>query len=802
MSSGFTASRHMALILASATLPALCAAAQPEQAFRTLDTTAGTAVEAIATPLAAWSGTLVDGQGVFHPLQPVHQSAPIAATSSPPPAYYGQDPAGAPAATASRLEIRLQGLRFDPLHEVPPVVPALAQAPAAIDGPDYRLLQFVAPIRLEWRQELARRGLEIIDYVPDFAYLVRGEPAVFADLDSWSALRWSGPYPAAFRLSTGLTDEALQTVPATDGFYLLRGFPGEPLEPLLRGLAERGARVLEQGADSGGGATLKIGAPAAALLDLANLRAVAWIERAPHWKLMNAVARSNQILRKDLVEQVAGYYGQGEIVAVTDTGLSTGDVNTIHADFQGRVVGAATGGSCAGDWGGHDAHGTHVAGSVLGSGVRSGAHPGAGQYSGSNAGIAPRARLFMWSTCEDFSNLPQTDFYNNYWAQLYGWDHALRSNNNSWGSADSADEGRYNVYSRDTDRFVRNHPDMVAVFSAGNSGTDDDLDGVSDMTTTAPPSTAKNLISVGASESVRASGGFNPGGPCAYYGECWPDNFPVAPLAYDRVSDNPWGMVAFSGRGPTLSGRLKPDIAAPGTNIVSARSEIAPTDSVWGVYDNWYLYEGGTSMSSPLVTGGVAVVREFFRRAFNANPSASLVKAALINAASDMTPGQYGEVFRRPDINQGWGRMDLAATVLFGPGYLPAYYEAFGAAYELHTGEYSEIPIDVEGGSGLWVTLAWLDVAGTEASHGALVNDLDLEVVTPNGTTLYGFAGVVGQQRDRYNNFEGVDIASAAAGTYKIRVKGYNVAIGSQSYSVVVTGNLAISDLIFRNGFE
>src|SRR5690606_26607202 len=124
------------------------------------------------------------------------------------------------------------------------------------------------------------------------------------------------------------------------------------------------------------------------------------------------------------------------------------------------------------------------------------------------------------------------------------------------------------------------------------------------------------------------------------------------------------GMAAFSSRGPTLSGRLKPDIVGPGTNIVSTRNE--STGTGWGVYDTYYLYMGGTSMSTPLVAGGSAIVREYFQSVHGvANPGAALVKGLLINGAVDMTPGQYGagatqDVSRRPDNNQGWGRVDLA----------------------------------------------------------------------------------------------------------------------------------------------
>lgn len=796
------------LVLAAAISTALAgsvAAAGSGNIERLVPTAPGAATATPTFPTdRSWAATLAGGRAANVAGWSIATESGAEPAGSAPAPDYGRAGGTVQAVADGRVEIRLQRGRFDPLLETPPVLPALAGRAIAGDGADYHLLQFTGPIRSEWQDALRARGIEIVDYVPDFAYIVRATDTAMAAVDSIDAVRWRGPYLPAWRLSEGLSASAVGGDPGMSARYLVRGFAGEPAPALAAALRANGARVVEQGGDSGGGVILEVEASHRALLSMASIAGVAWIERRPEFRPMNAVARSNGFTRKDMVEQVAGYYGAGEIAAVTDTGLSTGNPATLHADFAGRLVGATAPGAC-GTWAGTNAHGTHVAGSVLGSGVRSGSNPGGGQYAGSQAGIAPRAELVMWATCDDFSGVPMTDPYTAFWKSLYEFDPQLRTNNNSWGSANPDDQGSYNSFARETDRFIRDHPDMIAVFAAGNGGTDADWDGISDFTTSSPPSTAKNVISVGASESVRASGGFNPGGPCGYWGECWPDDFPLDPLASDRLSNHPNGMAAFSGRGPTWSNRLKPDLVAPGTNIVSARSEIAPTDTVWGIYDPYYLFEGGTSMAAPLVTGGTAIVREFFRRALNHNPSASLVKAVLMNSAADMSPGQYGantwaDVWRRPDINQGWGRMDLANAVLFTQARQPAYYEGFPG---LATNQVAEVaPRLRAGGSRLRITLAWLDAPGSEASAGALVNDLDLEVTAPGGTVYYGFGGITGQQRDHYNNFEEVDVASAPAGTWTVRVRGYNVPLGPQSFSLVVMGDLAADDRIFRHGFE
>ncbi len=104
--------------------------------------------------------------------------------------------------------------------------------------------------------------------------------------------------------------------------------------------------------------------------------------------------------------------------------------------------------------------------------------------------------------------------------------------------------------SEDVDQFVWEHPDMTILFSAGNDGIDDNTfgnaDGVVDLDSIGSPATAKNCITVGASENNRPSLGTKP------TNFTWGPNFgyPAAPILSDYVSDNINGMAAFSSRGP------------------------------------------------------------------------------------------------------------------------------------------------------------------------------------------------------------------------------------------------------------
>lgn len=82
---------------------------------------------------------------------------------------------------------------------------------------------------------------------------------------------------------------------------------------------------------------------------------------------------------------------------------------------------------------------------------------------------------------------------------------------------------------------------------------------------------------------------------------------------------------------------------APGTNILSARTRAvsAEADIGWGNYNDHYVWMGGTSMATPLAAGAAALMREYLMTEAGFDlPSAALIKAALLNSAEDISPGQ------------------------------------------------------------------------------------------------------------------------------------------------------------------
>jgi len=157
-----------------------------------------------------------------------------------------------------------------------------------------------------------------------------------------------------------------------------------------------------------------------------------------------------------------------------------------------------------------------------------------------------------------------------------------RIHTNSWGASVN---GQYTVDSYNTDIYSWNHKDYTILFAASNDGVDANSDGIIDLDSLGAPGTAKNCITVGATENVRPYGGINPehaedpwdevqcsgNGGGAAWGNCWPTDYPANPIKSDLISNHGGGMAAFSSRGPTDDGRTKPDIVAPGTNILSTK---------------------------------------------------------------------------------------------------------------------------------------------------------------------------------------------------------------------------------------
>ena len=679
-------------------------------------------------------------------------------------------------AGADGPHVRLKYADFDPLAGEPAMSSDLRLSPASGES-EWFIVQFDGPIVDAWKDSLRAMGAGVDEYVPDFAFLVSMTPELAAKVRRLEHVRWVGPYHAAYRI-----DKRLSAAPGSirANLTLFRGDSADQAEAEIR---KRGG-VTNRLTLGGRGAHIDATLPVKGLGALARVRGVKWIEPKSEYHLFNNIARG--ILDVNTLWSTTGFYGNGEIVCVADTGLDTGVISTLSADFAGRLLkvytlgrkGAQQPKDQTGTWSDTHGHGTHVAGSVLGAGVLSGSNPAAHNYTTSFAGTAPEAQLIFQSLLDSSGGLGgiPADI-----TQLFAPPYAdgARIHTNSWGASVA---GAYDTDAHNVDVFTWNNQDMTILFAAGNDGIDGDSNGVVDPGSMGSPGTAKNCITVGATENYRLTGGYQ-----GKWGTGWPTKFPADPIKNDYPSNNSGGMAAFSGRGPTDDGRIKPDVVAPGTNILSCRSHVA-AGTGWGVYDSNYMYNGGTSMATPLVAGIAAHVRNYYRTQRAHVPTSALMKATLINTATDVYPGQYGtgsfqEIpTTRPNNVEGWGLVNPSYAI---PASGPRKLEYIDNTSGVSTGGSEAYSFEVYGStSPLRVTLVWTDYPGYVGAAKALVNDLDLVVTLPGGATMRGNGTT-----DRYNNVEGVDIANPAAGTYTVAVNGYNVPSGSQPFAVVVTSD-------------
>jgi subtilisin family serine protease len=697
----------------------------------------------------------------------------------------------APAAVAQTepadLKVYLRRATFDPLRGAPVSSSARSEAQET----NLLLVQFDHPPTEETRRALVGLGLRPLVYVPENTLLVRVTGDRAPALGVLAGLRWSGAFLSSYKLPAEL-DLSVRSEASGVLDARLVAAPDADLDALMTFLEGRGAHVGGWSA-SLNGAVLRARLPAVALADVIARDDVLWVERAAELRAANDRARA--ILGVTEARQAAGWLdGAGQIIAVTDTGLDL--QGKVSADFAGRVVRAFTpaqmnpscgSNSAAATWSDRNGHGTHVAGTALGSGALS----PAGQY----AGMAPGAGLVVQAVSTGGAGLNCFPDDAAYLSKAY--DAGARVQNASWGAPAG---GAYGAFEQELDDYLWQHKEHLFVVVGGNSGADVDRNGVIDHDSIDSPGTAKNVLSVGSSENDRPPTGDScvpPGGGSDQQNACWSSSKYGSPIGGDFVSDDARGIAAFSSRGPTDDGRIKPEIVAPGTNVISSASHDPAAFYDYGKLNGDYAYDNGTSMSAPMVSGLAALVRQWLERARGMGaPSSALVKALLLNGATDMSPGQYGTGGTReipaawPNNVEGWGRAALLDSVDLSGGQ--RIWLADVRSGIARAGEQAPFLVYVRAGQPLRVSLAWTDYPAFAAGSRTLVNDLDLEVRAPDGTVRRGNASaeLAAECRDaagadRCNNVESVTIAAPASGFYTIRVRGASIIQGPQPFAVV-----------------
>jgi subtilisin family serine protease len=662
--------------------------------------------------------------------------------------------------------------------------PAMPAGPVVDPNrPAHYLLQISGPLLREYRETLRGLGVTLSERVAGGTYVTKLTPAQIAPV---RGLRFVTGLTVYGETETGLATatfgtRAMAPAPAT-GSTPMSTYDIQIHDP--GDLAQALAAVRALGVSVAGSKGRKIRvyvleneAPAR-LVQLRALPQVKKIEPYVEPELHNDVAR---VLLG--VEPAGGANpaagltetGAGQIVAVADTGL-----DDQHPDFQGRIVGLVALGR-PGDATDPHGHGTHVSGSVLGNGAASG-----GQF----RGVAPAASLYFQSLLDAnfrLGGLPLdlADLFDD------AYQNGARIHNNSWGAVVDSE---YTMNSQEADDFVAAHRDMLVVISAGNEGQAASQlhaqPGMVDWLSIGAPASCKNALTVGASRSSRTSGGYS----TLTYGAAWPDDFPDPPAASGTVSGDPDALAAFSSRGPCTDRRVKPDVVAPGTDILSAKSSRAPLHRFWGPGPSpKYAYMGGTSMAAPLVAGCAALVREYYvATRGHAAPSAALLKATLVNSTRHLPGADAIADFNvLPNMHQGFGvvNMPFAYPNPMQPLLRLEFLDDWQtpASSFTVTGQRRRFQVGVAAGVRLSICLVWTDAPGR-----ALQNNLNLLVELPGGVKVPGNQNLplaLGPV-DQENNVELVRVDAPAAGNYLIQIFASNLLTADQDFALVVTGAL------------
>jgi len=684
-----------------------------------------------------------------------------------------------------RTVISVKGHEFDFTEEEPSLSLKSEGYEPGTEGT--YLVHMLGPINPEWKTRLENMGVRVLEYIPNYAYLVKMTPDMRKNVKSLDFVDWTGIYHPGYKI-----DEEIKQAKNIEKAHKVKVFiDGQVSFSSVTSIVSNIDKV--KGYSKLHSGEYKV------MIETKSKQDIKQIAENPD--VMRIAPYKKKELKDEIGTQIAGgffnqnepgnapyrgegeygsyanqlgYKGQGFTIQVADTGLGDGSTpNAGVPDFTGRVKGGTDLGSTVNGWFDDHGHGTHCAGLATGD-----TYEGTGvTYDGwtdfyVGQGSAPEADL--WAS-QIFDNGGSGDLPSDY----YDIPADGKVNGDAYISTNSWGESRGDSQYAETDTAYDNavidanpnedgNQPMSIFVSAGNGGSANAI---------TSPATAKNVIAVGASQNYMPD--------ATQYGNT------------DKDVSNPANIASFSSKGYEMDGRVKPDVAAPGEGTLSTSTPELSSSNLYGLYseDNRYEWCSGTSQAGPTAAGAGAVIASWYQESYEERPSPEMIKALMINAAKDMND-EAGNTEPIPNPAEGWGRVFLPPIVSddMYPGW-----SVWDRPNNLETGQSDSYDIRVaDQEHPLNITLAYTDApgapdSGTE-SKPALKNDLWLKVKDPSGDMWYGNAfengmsvsgnGKISESfdtdrdnNDDRNNIENVFIPKSEleTGTYTVEVVAKNV---------------------------
>ena len=586
------------------------------------------------------------------------------------------------------------------------------------------MIEASSPLTIDEQESIYAAGIESIVYIGDLGYYLYGSmTSIQQALDVSEKIIEAKAIVPSTKVSKHLNDHE-------DGLSALAN--GAPLHFNILLLKEMSPEALEAYFESAG-INAKISHVTKSLKS-AKIRILAEdYEKVKKLPLIQYMDRSHRLGLNDSTKQgrngksakyenitplwQSSYHLNGEGMSVAV--VDGGFVRKTHQEFVENGVSSIF---LKGDGGDFADHATHVAGTIMADGDDSKAR-----------GVANKSSLYSYTFLESsFADVA---------LKIYQRDAVLISNH-SYGYSDKSKLGEYDTEASKQDRAVSGNPFLNIFEAAGNDGEDTSYPAHGKIK---GPGNSKNILTIGA------------------------------------LNANASGVARFSSNGPTLDGRIKPELCARGESVYSTGSSA----------DDDYFWMSGTSMATPSVTGiGVLASQEYKRVSGGYDIRHDILKACMINTAVDK--GRKG-----PDFDAGFGMVDAKATI----DTIASLSSTKPLIYvdSVKNTETKRVSFSMPRTGVFKATVSWIDPEASPSASKALVNDIDMWLENSSGKKFYPYtlnaanptALATKNRQNHVDNNEQIVVESLPTGSYTLVINGGLIVTQNQEFAVA--SNVSIS---------